>query len=61
MIIKKINEVVCDLNGCSNKTTKQIRFSAQSGVGLNLCDNCLKNLYDLMAREAHGKEVKIKK
>jgi hypothetical protein len=55
MTVKKINGVVCDLDGCANIATKQILFSEKSSVGLNLCDHCLMNLYDLMAQKSHEK------
>ena len=55
MILKKINNVVCDMQGCSCKTTKQILFSENSKIGLNLCDKCLMSLYDLMAETIHLK------
>ena len=55
MTVKKINNIVCDLDGCKNIATKQILFNENSKVGLNLCDCCIKNLYDLMAKQAHKK------
>lgn len=58
MIVKKINNVVCDLQGCKNLATKQILFSKDSPVGLNLCDCCIMSLYDLMAETVHGGKVK---
>ncbi|MBO4962207.1 MAG: hypothetical protein J6C97_00360 [Clostridia bacterium] len=58
MEIKKINNVVCDLQGCKNLATKQVLFNKYSPVGLNLCNKCLMNLYDLMAEYAHKGKVK---
>ena len=55
MTVKKIDNIVCDLDGCKNLATKQILFSESSSVGLNLCDCCIKNLYDLMAKQTHKK------
>lgn len=55
MTVKKINNTVCDLDGCLNIATKQILFNENSRVGINLCDCCIKNLYDLMAKQAHKK------
>ena len=58
MLVKKINNAVCDLEGCKNLATKQILFCKDSKVGLNLCDSCLMSLYDLMAQSVHGGKVK---
>ena len=55
MQVRKISNTVCDLDGCLNIASKQILFNEQSRVGLNLCDECLKNLYNLMAKQAHKK------
>ena len=34
---------------------KQILFNEHSRVGLHLCESCLKNLYNLMAKQVHKK------
>ncbi len=55
MTVKKISGIVCDLDGCENLAFKQISFNEKSKVGLNLCNRCLMNLYDLMACQTHKK------
>lgn len=51
MKLNKIDNVVCDVEGCFNLATRQILYDENSKSGINMCNNCLMKLYNCMAKE----------
>lgn len=51
MRLNKIEDAVCDIEGCYNLAIRQILYDRNSKSGINICKNCLMKLYNCMAKE----------
>ena len=50
MEIRKINKVVCDIDGCNRIAFRQISYDKNFKSGLNICEKCLTEIYNEMAK-----------
>ena len=58
IIVKTENSIVCDMGGCKNKAKYFVKIEEDSIAfdSLKLCEDCAKNLYNLLKKEFGKKE-----
>ena len=61
MEIRKIDNAVCDIEGCARLAFRQISYDKNSKSGFNICQKCLMEIYDEMAKVVCERGLKNEK